>query len=82
MRAPRSLQRAHLLMDFESTRNDHNRDMRQQFFQFRQVIEAKITFIQNMIENDRTRRLLCCHSQRIGAGPDPHQFVVGECVFI
>src|SRR6266571_8364083 len=75
MRAARPLERLELLLHFERTRNDDDGDERQQVLECRQKIEAAFARLQDVIEDERVRRVLRNLLEGVAAFLDTNQSV-------
>ena len=82
MGAARALERHHLLLNFERAADEYNRNMRDEFFQFGQIIEAVFAFVEDVIENDEVWLARGDRGKSVAASGDAFQFEIRKGVFI
>src|SRR5437867_2522081 len=78
----RPLEGVHLLMNFQSAGNNHDRDKRQQLFQFRKEFQAEFAFIQHVVQNEQVGPGAWNLLERLAAGADANQFIFAQRLLV
>src|ERR1051325_4401540 len=82
MRAARTLEGHHLLLNFERAAHKNDRDVRDELLQLGQIFEAVFAFVEDVIENDEVWLARGDRRKSVAASGDAFQFEIRKGVFI
>ena len=82
MRPPRPLQRMDLLVRFQSAGNDNDWHVRQQFLELAQIIQAKFSLRQDMVEDDEVWRALSEGSEGFAGRGSANKLIFSQRFFV